>query len=241
MSLPSDCTHQGARVAGSDTSGDDMTKRSGLVAAALLGALAIVTLVLAPAAAAKERSVSSLLRSLVVKAEQMSGYDRDLFPHWDYVGRGCDVRDLVLIEEARRGPSTGSACPVGRGRWFSAFDGVTVRDPSALDIDHLVPLAEAWGSGARTWTTATREAFANDLGYSRTLIAVTASSNRSKGDQDPAEWLPPRTSYRCTYVSSWIAVKWRWRLTVDAREASALRVIVQSCGNPRIKAPSRAR
>lgn len=200
-----------------------------------------VGVALAPPASAKERSALSLLQSLEVAAERPSGYDRDLFPHWDYVGDDCDVRDLVLIAEARRGPTTGSACPVGPGRWFSAFDGVTVREPSELDVDHLVPLAEAWGSGARTWTTAVREAFANDRGYSRTLIAVTASSNRSKGDQDPAEWLPPRTSYRCTYVTDWVAVKWRWRLPVDSREASALRVLIQGCGNPRITAPTRAR
>ena len=70
---------------------------------------------------------------------------------------------------------------------------------------------------------------------------MTASSNRSKGDQDPAEWLPPRASYRCTYVSGWIAVKWRWRLSIDATEDAALRVLVTACGNPRIKAPARAR
>jgi hypothetical protein len=207
----------------------------GLVTAFLFG------FIFAPSVAAQERSILSLLRSLAIAPEKPSGYDRDLFPHWDYIGNGCDVRDLVLIAEAREGPSTGDSCPVGRGRWFSAFDGVTIRDPSQLDIDHMVPLAEAWGSGARRWTTSVREAFANDVGYSRSLIAVTASSNRSKGDQDPAEWLPPRTAYRCTYVSDWIAVKWRWRLNVDSREEGALRVLVNSCGNPRITVPTRAR
>ena len=195
----------------------------------------------APAAQAQDRTILSMLRSLTVAPERSDGYDRDLFPHWDYLGDDCDVRDRVLIIEALRGPSTGNSCPVGSGRWFSAFDGVTVRDPSELDIDHMVPLAEAWGSGARRWSTSVREAFANDLGYAGSLIAVTASSNRSKGDQDPAEWLPPRTSYRCTYVSEWIAVKWRWRLTVDSSERASLRVLANACGNPRIQAPARAR
>lgn len=183
----------------------------------------------------------AVLLSLQVAPESSEGYDRDLFPHWDYLGDDCDVRDRVLVSEARGGPSTGASCPVGRGRWFSAFDGVTVRDPSELDVDHMVPLAEAWASGAADWTTAVREAFANDLGYRGSLIAVTASSNRSKGDQDPAEWLPPRTSYRCTYISTWIAVKWRWRLSVDSAEQAALRVQVSACGNPRIALPQRAR
>ena len=217
-----------------------MRRRTAALVVALSTALAVGALI-APAAHAQERSILSMLRSLTVAPERSAGYDRDLFPHWDYLGDDCDVRDRVLIMEAVRGPSTGSSCPVGTGRWFSAFDGVTVRDPSALDIDHMVPLAEAWGSGARRWSTSVREAFANDLGYAGSLIAVTASSNRSKGDQDPAEWLPPRTAYRCTYVSEWIAVKWRWRLTVDSAERASLRVLANSCGNPRIQAPTRAR
>lgn len=220
--------------------GGVLARHIGFPAAALTAMLGI-GLLLAPPAEAGKRDVQSLLRALTVAPERPAGYDRDLFPHWDYVGDDCNVRDLVLIAEARRGPSTGSSCPVGRGRWLSAFDGVRVRNPSLLDVDHLVPLAEAWASGARSWSPGTREAFANDLGYSRSLIAVTASSNRSKGDQDPAEWLPSRVSYRCTYVSHWIAVKWRWRLSVDAREESALRVLVQGCGNPRITTPGRAR
>lgn len=216
-------------------------RRISVFATLVVGVL-VVGLVgpLSPANAEK-RGILSLLRTLSVQSENGAGYERELFPHWDYLGDDCDVRDAVLIEEARRGPVTGDSCPVGTGRWFSAFDGVTVRNPSELDVDHLVPLAEAWGSGARSWTTAVRERFANDLGYSRTLIAVTASSNRSKGDQDPAEWLPPRTSYRCTYVSSWIAVKYRWRLTVDVREEAALRVLATNCGNPTIVVPARAR
>lgn len=209
--------------------------------AALLIATVGASLLVATPAHAQQRDILSLLRTLTVAPESGTGYDRELFPHWDYLGDDCDVRDAVLIAEARRGPVTGDACPVGAGRWFSAFDGVTVRDPSELDVDHLVPLAEAWGSGARTWSTGVREEYANDLGYAKSLIAVTASSNRSKGDQDPAEWLPPRTAYRCTYVASWIGVKYRWRLTIDAREEAALRVLATNCGNPRIVVPARAR
>jgi hypothetical protein len=59
---------------------------------------------------------------------------------------------------------------------------------SGFDVDHFVPLAEAWDSGAANWDSATRQAFANDLDFSMSLIAVTASSNRSKSDRDPAEW-----------------------------------------------------
>ena len=210
---------------------------------AVLLALAIVASVLGPAAIARaeRKPVLSLLKSLTVAPEGNAGYDRELFPHWDYLGHYCDVRDEVLIRQAIEGPSTGSTCPVGSGVWFSAYDGITVKDPSLLDIDHLVPLAEAWGSGARRWTTAVREQYANDLGYRWSLIAVTASSNRSKGEQDPAEWLPPRSDYRCRYITSWIGVKYRWRLSVDATEAAALRVLATGCGNPKMGVPPRAR
>jgi len=215
-------------------------RRLAAIAVALSVAVGLGTM-LAPPASAKERSMQSLLKSLKVAPERPAGYNRSLFPHWDSVGRGCTVRSIVLIEEARSGPSTGRSCPVGSGTWFSEFDGVTVTEPGRLDIDHMVPLAEAWRSGARHWSPPVRRAFANDLGYSGSLIAVTASSNRSKGDQDPARWLPPRTAYRCTYIGEWIAVKWRWRLRVDASEQAALRVQVSACGNPRITVPQRAR
>jgi len=211
----------------------------------LIAALAVVVaivaaLVSAAPAQAKKRGTNVLLKSLRIAAENPSGYDRALFPHWVTIKDGCDTREVVLIRQARSGPVVSAGCRIGAGRWFSAFDGVTVRNPSSLDIDHLVALSEAWASGARTWTTERRRAFANDVSYRRSLIAVTASSNRSKGDQDPAEWLPPRTSYRCRYVSDWIAVKYRWRLSVDRSEQAALRVLVRNCGNPRITVPTRA-
>lgn len=211
-----------------------------VTAVAVAGLMACTSIVVsAQAAEAKKRSTSYLLKSLRVAAENPSGYDRSLFPHWVVIKDGCDTREVVLIRQAKSGPTVGAGCRVGTGRWFSPFDGVTVRNPSSLDIDHLVALSEAWASGARTWSTDRRRAFANDVSYRRSLIAVTASSNRSKGDQDPAEWLPPRTSYRCKYVSDWIAVKYRWRLSIDVNERSALTVLVQGCGNPRITVPKR--
>jgi hypothetical protein len=79
-----------------------------------------------------------------------------------------------------------------------------------FDIDHLSPLAEAWDSGAWAWDADTRMRYADDLDDPRSLIAVSASANRSKGDQDPAEWMPPAASYACTYITDWVAVKTRW-------------------------------
>ena len=180
-------------------------------------------------------SLVVLIRQLPQAPEHRAGYSRDLFRLWiDANGDGCDTRHEVLIDEAVKAPHVGSGCSLTGGKWISPYDGVVVTNASGLDIDHLVPLAEAWDSGANRWTAARREAFANDLGVPWALFAVTASSNRSKGDQDPAEWLPPLKSDRCTYVVDWVAVKIRWGLSVDPTERRALLADAAGCGNTRI-------
>ncbi len=78
-------------------------------------------------------------------------------------------------------------------------------------------------SGARTWTASRRRDYANDLGDSRTLVGVTASVNRSRGDQDVAEWTPPIND--CRYIQDWVAAKIRWSLSQDSAEKSALQSI----------------
>ncbi|MEJ7832497.1 MAG: HNH endonuclease family protein [Nocardioides sp.] len=168
------------------------------------------------------------VRSLRLAIEVRRGYDRDLFRHWvDRDSDGCDTRDEVLIAEATTGPSVGDDCTLSRGSWTSYYDAASTRDSSTLDIDHMVPLAEAWDSGARAWNAGTRERFANDLGDVRSLVAVTASANRSKSDQDPVEWMPAREG--CRYVRQYVAVKIRWSLTVDRAEKRFLRSKAASC------------
>ena len=92
-------------------------------------------------------------------------------------------------------------------------------------------------------TAGTRRRFANDLGYSKSLIAVTAGVNMSKGDRGPGQWTPPARSYRCEYVAEYIAVKWRWRLSIDSFERASLRGLLNYCdknGGARTVAPKRA-
>ncbi|MBB0246691.1 DUF1524 domain-containing protein [Streptomyces alkaliphilus] len=202
----------------------------GILVAALVAALLFVLLA-PPASAAPPRIPSAStaqteLNQLRVAAEgTMSGYSRDLFPHWRSSG-GCTTRQTVLKRDGNN-VVVNSSCQPTSGTWYSQFDGVTLTSASQVDIDHFVPLAEAWRSGARTWTTTERREFANDL-YWPQLIAVSASSNRSKGDQDPANW-QPRAAYRCTYARIWIRVKHRWDLTVDSAEKSALQGMLNTC------------
>ena len=122
-----------------------------------------------------------------------------MFPHWITSQRHLQHprgRPQARRHERRH---QDSSCAATSGSWYSAYDGATWTAASDLDIDHVVPLAEAWDSGASGWTTAQRQAFANDLTRPQ-LIAVTDNVNQAKGDKDPAEWLPSVTSYRCTYA-----------------------------------------
>jgi hypothetical protein len=97
-----------------------------------------------------------------------------------------------------------------------------------VDIDHVVALAEAWRSGASSLTTSRRQSFANDVDEPQ-LIAVSASSNRSKGDEDPSTWTPTRTSYHCTYSKMWIASKYAWDLRLQSTEKTALESMLDTC------------
>ena len=177
-----------------------------------------------------------ILNSLPVSSEATSGYSRALFSHWsDLDADGCDTREEVLIQERVSGQVSG--CKVVNGKWVSQFDGVSTTNATNFDIDHFVPLKEAWDSGAWRWDRGTRQRYANDLGYALSLIAVSASSNRSKGARDPAQWLPNQN--RCRYAKSWIGVKFRWRLSVDSREKRSLDRILANCSE-RMKIPPRA-
>jgi len=165
---------------------------------------------------------------LTVAEDKTTGYNRSAFKHWiDADKNGCDTRAEVLIAEAIVKPKIGPKCKLTGGKWLSAYDGKTITNASQLDVDHLVPLAEAWRSGAWKWTAAQRQVFANDLDNSEALIAVTSSSNRSKGDKDPANWLPKEN--QCNYVESWISTKSKYELTIDEKEKNALTQTIRDC------------
>ncbi|QXJ26055.1 HNH endonuclease [Actinomadura graeca] len=210
-------------------------KRTGIVVTAFTATAtaAAVTALLGPAAAAPPpppgaSEAAQHLAALTVAAEGPStGYSRDKFPHWITQSGACNTREVVLKRDGTD-VQTDSACAAVSGTWRSPYDGATWTQASDIDIDHMVPLAEAWRSGAASWTTARRQAFANDLGSSQ-LWAVTDNVNQAKGDKDPAEWTPPLSSFRCMYARSWIDVKYRYALTVDQAEKTALTGLLGSC------------
>jgi hypothetical protein len=201
--------------------------------ATIVAATLASTLIASPALAETYTApLRTAVAGLPVATEVRTGYSRDLFPHWiDADGDGCNTRYEVLIAEAVNPPSVGSGCFLSGGRWYSYYDNAYWTIPSDLDIDHVVALAEAWDSGARNWTTSRRRDFANDLGDSRSLVAVTDDVNQAKGDKDPAQWMPSYSPARCRFITEWVVVKIRWRLAVDSAEKSALTSWANSCIN----------
>ena len=176
----------------------------------------------------------ALLAQLTIAPESDGGidYDRD-----DYMPDGwlltdrprCNVRELVLIAEAVSISEVNQDCRPLDGIWRSWYDDDVFGNPSELDIDHMVPLAEAHDSGGASWSAERKSAYANDLDLPAALTAVSASSNRTKSADDPAEWKPSLRSAWCQYAHDWIAVKVKWSLTADRAEVDALRVMLNTC------------
>ncbi|MFE0702057.1 HNH endonuclease family protein [Streptomyces sp. NPDC058872] len=159
----------------------------------------------------------------------MSGYSRDRFPHWASQGERCNTRETVLNRDGAN-VQRDTECRAVSGTWTSVYDDLRFKDAADLDIDHTVPLANAWRSGANKWTQEKRKEFANDLTHPQ-LLAVSAASNRSKGDQGPDEWQPPSKTYWCTYGRAWTSVKATYELSVTASEKDMLGQMLDTCSS----------
>ena len=177
-----------------------------------------------------------MLRGIeVAPAGSMAGYSREEFPHWaadgtefgwDEPDGNCDVRDDALVRDGR-GVEVDEECSVTAGEWLDPYTGTTLTESGDVDIDHVVPLANAWRSGAGGWDEGRREAYANDPGV---LLSVDDGANQIKGDKGPEAWLPPNADYRCEYARRWISIKHHWTLTVNAQEKATLQQMLRGCG-----------
>ena len=177
----------------------------------------------------------AMLREIhVAPVGSMVGYSREEFPHWaadgtqfgwDEPDGSCDVRDDALIRDGR-GVEVDEECTIIAGEWSDPYTGTTLGDSGDVDIDHVVPLANAWRSGASGWDENRRETYANDPGV---LLSVDDAANQTKGDKGPEAWLPPNTVYRCEYARRWISIKHQWTLTVNGQEKTTLQQMLQGC------------
>ncbi|AHI01953.1 HNH endonuclease family protein [Kutzneria viridogrisea] len=204
----------------------------GLLAAGALSVVAVLG-VSTPASATppnipdKTTAVNELNGLRVQPDGSSAGYSRDKFKHWITIEGSCNTREMVLKRDGTN-VQTDSSCAAKSGTWYSPYDGSTQTSASAIQIDHMVPLADAWRTGASGWTAQRRQDFANDLSYPQ-LVAVKGAVNESKGDKSPDLWKPPLTSYWCTYAKMWTHVKSKYSLTVNSAEKSALQDMLGRC------------
>ena len=159
-------------------------------------------------------------------AADVPKYNRREWRHWIDEDDDCqDARQEALIAESKIQVTFESdkQCRVATGRWVGPYTSTEVEEPGKLDIDHMVPLANAHRSGGWAWGRDRKAAYANDLSYPDHLIATTAAANRGKGAKGPEGWRPPDEGYWCSYAVDWTTIKIQWGLTATQREWDALR------------------
>ncbi|WP_240776746.1 HNH endonuclease family protein [Nonomuraea basaltis] len=177
------------------------------------------------------------LAKLAVKGRApKTGFDRDEFGSaWADVDRnGCDTRNDVLKRDLKDETFKSGThdCIVLTGTLKDPYSGKTIEfkrgqeTSMAVQIDHLIPLSDAWQKGAQQWTATKRKEFANDP---LNLLAVDGPLNGQKSDADAATWLPPRKAYRCTYIARQIDVKAKYEVWVTAAEKDAMETVLSDC------------
>lgn len=168
--------------------------------------------------------ITPITGDLVVQPESTTGtYDRTAWGNWSNKA-GCTTREQIL-KDSGDSIQMGTHCRVLGGHWKSPYDLKDINNPVMVQIDHIVPLKEAFQSGAQSWNAAQRNIFYNDRDN---LVAVSGTSNASKSDSDLAQWLPVQ-SYVCTYVVAYEKIKKKYALTVDAKENSKLKELKIGC------------
>jgi hypothetical protein len=170
---------------------------------------------------------------LAAEVTTIPDYNRAEYGSWIDSDKDCqNTRAEVLISESRIQVTFTDTrnCTVATGEWFDPYNGLTYTSASYLDVDHFVPLEEAHESGGYAWDSVKKKAYANFLDDPAHLIAVSSSTNRSKGSRDPALWMPPQKGYWCEYLKAWVGVKVRWGLEMDCVEARAIaKLAAENC------------
>lgn len=194
------------------------------------------------AVAPQANSVIAKLNALPVKGRApKTGYTRAQFGQaWtddvtvQFGHNGCDTRNDVLKRDLTNTtikPRT-HGCTVATGTLHDPYTGKTIAftrgrtTSTAIQIDHLVALSDAWQTGAQQLSPEQRRNLANDP---INLQAVDGPANEQKSDGDAATWLPPNNAYRCTYVTRQVDVKTTYHLWVTPAERDAIARVLSTC------------
>lgn len=159
-------------------------------------------------------------------------YSRSDYKHWIDADKDCqNTRQEVLISESLEEVILDKkGCKVLKGKWHDPYTDKYFTNPNDLDVDHFVPLGEVNRSGGHEWSQEKKQKYANDLVDPTILIAVDKGANRSKGDKDPSDWLPPNKKFQCDYIKTWQEIKRRWRLSMDKKEGLFINRKNKECG-----------
>ena len=136
---------------------------------------------------------------------------------------------MLIAESSATVTFNANGCTVATGKWVDPWGGYASTLASDFQIDHLVPLADAWRSGAWAWTDQQRQSFAQNLDEPDDLNAMQGSLNASKSDRTPDQWKPPLITSWCRYAMSWTRIKATWGLTVTEAERDALATMLIEC------------
>jgi len=134
-----------------------------------------------------------------------------------------NTRGVVLQRESTIETQTGGACTVRSGKWHDPYTDQDYNSASDLQIDHLVPLKNAYMTGAFEWDSKKRCLYANFLGNRFHLVPVNGVQNEEKGDRSPAEYMPPNSHYQCEYIRNWLEIKLIWSLRLTPFEVDGLK------------------
>lgn len=177
-------------------------------------------------------SAEEALNTLQVKGRApKTGYERAQFGAGWSKTSGCDTRQIILYRDLQN-PTVNDQCQVVSGVFIDPYTGVSIQfqrgedSSSAVQIDHVVALSDAWQKGAQQLTLDQRVQFANDP---LNLLAVDGNANQQKSDSDAATWLPANKAFRCEYVARQVAVKQKYGLWVTQAEKESVLRVLQSC------------
>ena len=169
--------------------------------------------------------IAGILSFLIVLP--VHSYDRRDYPHWiDADDDGQDTRQEVLIRDSLIPVKYREDGKVESGLWVCPYTGRATKNPTDLDVDHLVALGEIDAAGAHQWSIEQRTAFANDFDN---LISVYKGSNRSKGDKDAYLWLPPNIANCTWYLDARAAVWDKYGITLDDEEINSVKFFKSKC------------